>query len=333
METIYRWDLDKTYLRSDFDTLRELVRTALLTASERENIPGTAALLRELRFDPDGNVNRIFVVSGSPRQMQRVLAEKLMLDGVTVDGLELKPNLENLLRGRFRALRDQLGYKLPILLETRLALPDVTAPEICFGDDAEMDVVIYRLFGELCAGTVDGPLLDAILAAARLYPDQNARIRSAVARLPRTGIDPVRRIFINLEVGSPVARFESYGPRVVPTFNAFQAALVLQQDGHLTVAAVGRVADELLTKHDLTRRRLENALTDAVRRGLVDAAQLEPVCTMLALPRPTVRPPVRVPERAIDYVARLDELSRIHQERKLLRRPSLRELLGLGRER
>ena len=26
---IYRWDLDKTYLRTDFDTLRDLVRTAI----------------------------------------------------------------------------------------------------------------------------------------------------------------------------------------------------------------------------------------------------------------------------------------------------------------
>ena len=47
------------------------------------------------------------------------LEEKLSLDGIMWDRFELKPNLENLLRGRFRAVRDQVGYKLPALLRWR----------------------------------------------------------------------------------------------------------------------------------------------------------------------------------------------------------------------
>jgi len=35
---IFRWDLDKTYLRTEFDSVRALVRTARLSAEERENI-------------------------------------------------------------------------------------------------------------------------------------------------------------------------------------------------------------------------------------------------------------------------------------------------------
>ncbi len=51
--------------------------------------------------------------------MRAVLEEKLKLDGVEWDELVLKDNVRNLLRGRFRALRGQVGYKLPVLLESR----------------------------------------------------------------------------------------------------------------------------------------------------------------------------------------------------------------------
>jgi hypothetical protein len=33
---IYRWDLDKTYLQTEFDTLRQLVRTALQSGAREE---------------------------------------------------------------------------------------------------------------------------------------------------------------------------------------------------------------------------------------------------------------------------------------------------------
>src|SRR5215831_19993245 len=114
---IYRWDLDKTYLRSEFDTFRQLVRTAFQKASEKVAVPGAAALIRELKAQGD---TQLCIISGSPTQMRAVLEEKLKLDGVEWDELVLKDNVRNLLRGRFRALRGQLGYKLPALLESRL---------------------------------------------------------------------------------------------------------------------------------------------------------------------------------------------------------------------
>ena len=55
--------------------------------------------------------------------MRSVLEEKLKLDGVVFDELVLKDNVGNLLRGRFRALRGQVGYKLPALLESRARAP------------------------------------------------------------------------------------------------------------------------------------------------------------------------------------------------------------------
>src|SRR5277367_1803544 len=106
---IARWDLDKTYLRTDFDTVRDLVRTAFERPDEKRTNPGASTLLREM---VRSGVS-VHILSGSPEQMRRKLEDKLRLDGIQWDSFTLKPNLQNLLRLRFRAVRDQLGYKLP----------------------------------------------------------------------------------------------------------------------------------------------------------------------------------------------------------------------------
>src|SRR5882757_956761 len=115
---VARWDLDKTYLRTDFETLRDLVRTAIERPDQKRTVPGAAALLREL-----GRAGvETHILSGSPEQLRSRIEEKLRLDGARWASLTLKPNLQNMLRLRFRALRGQLGYKLPALLQSRSVL-------------------------------------------------------------------------------------------------------------------------------------------------------------------------------------------------------------------
>ena len=112
---IARWDLDKTYLRTEFDTVRDLVKTALERPDEKRTNPGASTLMREM---VKTGVS-VHILSGSPTQMRKSLEDKLRLDGIVWDSFTLKPNLKNVLRLRFRALRDQLGYKLPALLAGR----------------------------------------------------------------------------------------------------------------------------------------------------------------------------------------------------------------------
>src|SRR5687767_8427759 len=163
--------------------------------------------------------------------MRAVLAEKLKLDGVEFDELVLKDNVRNLLRGRFKALRGQVGYKLPVLLESRSHAP-AEAEEVLFGDDAEADAFVYSLYADMVARRVDEGIVQQVLAAAQVYEDDAERIMKRWAEIPAA--DPVRRIFINLDRLTPPAYFAAYGPRVVPIFNYFQAALVLTADGHLS---------------------------------------------------------------------------------------------------
>ena len=42
---IFRWDLDKTYLATEFDSLGDLLRTALQRPADKANVPGSAELL------------------------------------------------------------------------------------------------------------------------------------------------------------------------------------------------------------------------------------------------------------------------------------------------
>ena len=259
---VYRWDLDKTYLKTEFDTLRDLVRSALEGAEQKQAVPGASALLRELKKDADA---RVCFISGSPRQMRRVLARKLQLDGVEFDEFILKPNLTNLFRGRFRALREQVGYKLPALLAGRSGLPDDTR-ETCFGDDAEADAFVYSLYADLIARRVGRSTLEEILARARVYPDDAARTLALAESIPEAP-SAVGRIFIRLDRFSPTARFDRYGPRLVPVYNYFQAALVLLEDGLLDEDAVRRVTLEMVDHFGYSLDALRNSLQDLLRRA------------------------------------------------------------------
>ena len=239
---VYRWDLDKTYLQTDFHSVRGLVRSAIEPAREKRAVPGAPVLLRELARERPGWRPRIFVLSGSPTQMRGVLEEKLRMDGVRVDEFILKDNLANLKRGRIRAVRSQLGYKLPLLLRARIGLGSAVR-ETLFGDDAEVDALVYSIYADAIAGRIGPTELSRVLAAGGAYPDH---IVEALASLQRVALaDAVDRIFIRLDRGRPLADFAPFGSRVVPVASWFEAALVLYSAGELDGEAVDRVRDSV----------------------------------------------------------------------------------------
>ncbi len=263
---VFRWDLDKTYLRTEFDSMRDLVRSAFEDPAQKQAYPGATALLRALRA---GDGHRICIVSGSPTQMRSVLAAKLALDGVEYDEFVLKDNLKNILRGRFRALRAQIPYKLPALLASRIGTLPAPA-ESLFGDDAEADAIIYCLYGDLLAGRVPIADLERVLAAARAYDDDAARIVDLARRVPKG--DVVKRILIHLDRRSPTMPLQRLGKRLVPIFNYFQAALILYGDGVLSARQVVFVALEMLDSKQYELGTLATSMQDLVRRDQLDRA-------------------------------------------------------------
>jgi hypothetical protein len=274
----FRWDLDKTYIHTEFDTLRMLVGTWLQTAEQKRTIAGASNLLRELiaAQSPDGH--RVTFISGSPRQMRKVLAERLRLDGIVPHRFILKPNLSNLLLFRFKAIRSQIGYKLAALLESHVDADRVD--ELLFGDDAEQDALIYSLYGDLVSGRATRGDLRWVLEASNVEPREAELVLAAYDRLERVGNTRIARIFIHLARRSPTSRFEHFGARVVPVFNWMQAAVVLHADGFLPGPGLQRVVGEMHAQ-EYSAARLANSLQDLVRRGFVSIAAVDALVSAL----------------------------------------------------
>ena len=274
---ITRWDLDKTYLRTEFDTFGDLVRTALERADEKRTNPGAGTLLRELS---NAKVS-IHILSGSPEQMRRRLEAKLRLDGIAWDSFTLKPNLRNMLRLRFRALRDQLGYKLPALLALRTAAPeDLTGVrETLFGDDAEADAFVYALYGDIMAGRAGEELVAQVCERGRVYEDVVEMTLRAVRLVKPEPV--VERVFIHLERQSAPRDFQVFGARVVPFYNYLQTAFVMHEDGRLPAVSVLRVADEMATLHRFDGDALARSYADVARRGHLQGTRIDAFATAL----------------------------------------------------
>lgn len=321
---IARWDLDKTYLRTDFDTVRDLVRTAIERPDQKRTVPGAAALMRELA---DAGV-RIHILSGSPEQLRGRLLEKLRLDGVHFESLTLKPNLQNLLRLRFRALRGQLGYKLPTLLMRRAEM--VTQrddggrliQEALLGDDAEADAFVYSLYSDICSGEVGADELAAVMRAGQCYDDDvEEALRLASYIVPGA---VVQRILIHLERQTSPAEFDAYGSRVVPFYNYLQAAFVLYEDGRIPPHSVLAVARELAVQSHFDGGSLARSYLELARRGhvagngiaaladaysalvanrgqIAGASELNEMVDELTQRAPELPPPASRPRPRLDY--------------------------------
>jgi hypothetical protein len=265
MSHIARWDLDKTYLRTEFDTLRDLVKTALERPDEKRTNPGASTLLREMVRAG----TKVHILSGSPEQMRKRLEDKLRLDGITWDTFTLKPNLSNVLRLRFRAVKDQLGYKLPALLRSRATLGDQGEKDLphesLFGDDAEADAFVYSLFADVVAGRIDERTLLDVCHKGRVYEDVAEELVSFAMRIEK--LDAVERIFIHLERQSPPGDFRQYGARLVPFYNYLQSAFVLFEDARVTPESVLRVAVELVVMHRFDGDALARSYLDLAKRG------------------------------------------------------------------
>ncbi len=258
---VFRWDLDKTYLHTEFDHWLDLLKTAVETPETKRSVPGAARLIRALRLHQP---SRVTILSGSPEQMRGTLESKLRLDGIAWDEFTLKPSVRNILRLRFRALRDQVGYKLPALLDARTRVAQ-HVPETLFGDDAEADALVYSLYADVLAGLVSDRQLTAVLEQSRTYADVVAETIRLVHRTARG--DVVRRIFIHLDRRSDPGFFRIYGPRVVPVSNYLQAAAVLVSDGLLGTDALAPIAAAVHTETQLAVPEIAESLHALVRRG------------------------------------------------------------------
>ena len=311
---VYRWDLDKTYLDTDFDSIRGLMRSATEPAVAKRATPGATALARALCAHPR---NKLRIVSGSPTQMREVLSEKLRLDGIRYDELVLKDSLKHLRKGQVRAIRGQFGYKLPALLRSRVGLGR-GVHETLFGDDAEVDALVYSVYADAISGRLRPAQVARILEAAGAYRESIDETMEVMARV--SVAEAVERIFIRIDRGVPPARFEVLGTRVIPVHSWWQGALVLLEAGHIDGVAASEVLKAVVREagHDVWA--IAGLTQDLVLRGRVGAQILDQVqdadefidhCTkaLKRLGTPPVFRPAAPPDD-IDYLAVVRNWSR-----------------------
>ncbi len=267
----FRWDLDKTYLHTEFDSLRGLVKIPFETARDKIAAPGVAPLIRGLRASAErcGIEVRVRFVSGSPPQISKAILEKLAMDGIEHEGVTFKDQWSRIRRGKFRDLREQVGYKLTELLRDRRNEP-VGTEEYLFGDDWESDPLIYSLYADVLSGAISADRLGRILKALNVDPELAVLADELAEHLHHE--DAVRRIFINLARKTPPRRLDPYGPRLVPSFNYLQTAACLFDTGALDLDAIEDVVAAMLVEHGYDSVRLVNSLRDIERRNKLSAA-------------------------------------------------------------
>lgn len=268
---VFIWDLDKTYLDTKFETFRGLYQTLLEKAFQKRNVPGTGALVRALRNSwQETHSGRadfpIYFITASFPQMEKKIHEKLNLDGIYPYGIFFKDNLKNLRPKRLWRLTHQIGFKLQALLQLRLHLRhDVR--QVLWGDDSEADATIYSLYSDICARRMNEKELRQVLKSFRVVGNQMETILRLQQEIPEN--DPVEKIYINLAADTDKEYYAKFGRRTLPTYNTFQTALDLFQDGRLRSDQVVRVAQDMLLNYDFSREELEKSFEDLVRRPVL----------------------------------------------------------------
>jgi hypothetical protein len=271
---VYTWDIDKTYLASDFETFKGMLSIPFEFAIDKRNIAGTDTLLRLLRRNSlKDEANGLYFISASPVQLRATIEKKMLLDGVEYDGITLKDQIGLLKAGKIKRLNKQVGYKLSALLLNRRELP-WTVKEVLFGDDSESDALIYGIYADIVAGRLRGEDLETRLLAEGIPGDEAGYVRSLAEGIPSKA--RVERIYIHLERRSPPERFEPWAPMVTPCYDTLQTTILLVQDGMLPPDAIVEVAQNLGTNHGYGPIATLRSVADLIERNLIVPEQVEP---------------------------------------------------------
>ncbi|MCX7978297.1 MAG: hypothetical protein N2578_04780 [Bdellovibrionaceae bacterium] len=272
LDEVFVWDLDKTYLDTRIDSLSGILQAILERALAKRNVPGTDTLLRELSRHRYREVGRavfpIYFITASPPQMEERISEKFTIDDIVPLGSFYKDNLRNLRPGRFARLTRQIGYKLQALMQLRSRLhPEVQMT--CWGDDSESDAIIYNLFSDICARRITPGDLRFILDRLHVFPEQIEVIFDLQSRVPVH--DPVERIYINLATDTDPEYYSKFGRRTLATWNTFQTAVDLFQNGRISAESVCRIALDIINKYGFTVEEISYSLDDLIRRRVLGA--------------------------------------------------------------
>src|SRR3989338_450048 len=246
-QDIYIWDVDKTYLHTNFESFKGLMNILFEFAIDKTAIPGAKELLRELRRGKESKIglSPIFFISASPVMLKKVLEGKFLIDGVQHDGIVLKDyrSLRRLL-GKVR-IKNNFPYKLMCLLTHRLLIPEKST-EILFGDDFERDADIYSLYADILSHKIDREGVKKYLLKEKLIKKEIEKILALVEKnQKRSSKEVVKKIFIHQIKHQDPKWFLKYGDRLVATQDYRQTAEILYTMGKISKSGLKRISDSV----------------------------------------------------------------------------------------
>lgn len=274
IKSLYVWDLDKTYLDTRFGNIKSLFKTAFEKSKDKSNVPGTKTLLQSLDSS-GGDSTAVFFITASPPQMEEKIFRKLRLDGIRPWGIFFKNNLKNIFPpSRWRLLTQHVGYKLQALLHLHLLGESKILSQFLWGDDSEMDAVIYNLYSDICSHRLKGKDLEEVLK--HFYVSAQCK---AIMELQDKIIsfDPVKRIYINLEEGTDVEYYQKFGSRVLPTYTSLQIALDCFKQDIINLKQLINVGKDLRDNYFFSKEAIQKSILDLVDRQVLDKAIYEAV--------------------------------------------------------
>lgn len=277
-DEVFVWDIDKTYLDTTIDSLSGLMTTVLEKALNKKNVPGTNTLMQSLsayRKQQKGYMYfPIYFISASPPQLEERIYEKFALDNIRPFGCFYKDNLANLRPGRLWRLTKQVGYKLQALLQLRTRLAE-NVKQICWGDDSETDAIIYNLYSDICSRRLSSNEIRTILEKLNVTGEQVNTILTLQEDIPEQ--DPVEKIYINLATDTDPDYYLKFGRRTLATYNTFQVALDLYQDGRLGFEGIYAVLQDMVYNYAYTPEELMKSFDEFIRRGVLGERAYEEV--------------------------------------------------------
>ncbi len=263
-------DIDKTYLKTKFGSLRSMVRTALESAEEKQSFQGMVPLYKGLRRgagEEDLHLP-LYFLSASPPNMRKVLSERMELDGISPDGITLKKWFRLIRHGRWEQLRKHVVYKLNALLVNRSVRPvSAKIQEVLIGDDSETDADAYLLYASILDGAIK---LDELKAA--LYAlNANDREREQILQLStRKDESTVARIYIHCTTKKDPKRLPEAPPELLlGALDSLQIALDCYLHGWV------REEEVLLVAQEFRPEQREHSLEDLLNRECLSQEQFD----------------------------------------------------------
>src|SRR3989338_9182516 len=246
---IYLWDVDKTYLNTEFESIWGLLKIFFEASIDKKSIPGTTELLLELRrgVETEIGIHPIYFISASPVWLKKILEGKFLVDGVQHDGITLKDYVRFWKFYRVLPLKNNFAYKLLSLLVHRQLMPK-GATETLFGDDFEYDAHVYSLYADMIEGKMDLNHLEETLKT-----------------------QGVKNIFIYMIRHTDLHVFKQF-PRVIPTRNYIQTAAILYEKKRISKKGFQRVANAFELRYPKNQLSLNSSLLELEDRGLISQA-------------------------------------------------------------